>query len=299
MFAIKTGVVCLGVLGAASMLPAQDLVISGIFPAPVTPQVAAQVPQRAKQAAFFHTAGSYLGVGLVEVTEDRARALNLKDTHGVEIRQVDENSPAAKAGLKENDVVLDYNGQRIEGVEQFIRMIGETPFGRKVNMTVWRNGSPQTVSATLDSRPRNMVIAPMPPNVPMPPMPEMEPNFGDLERRLGELDSRFPMMMNSVRVGIEGESLTPQLAEYFGVKRGVLVRTVNAKTPAEKAGLKAGDVITKVGGTPVMSPREITGAVRSGKGKIPFTVVRNKKEIMVDVELPERRTPAGDRDLLE
>ena len=217
---------------------------------------------------------------------------------------MDESSPAGKAGLKENDVVLDYNGQRVEGVEQFIRFIGETPVGRKVNMTVWRNGSNQTLAATLEARSRNMIVAPVMPNLPvMPrltaPNPPMPPEFAELEKRLGDLDSRFSIMtVNSSGVGIECESLTSQLAEFFGVKQGVLVRSVASKTPAEKAGLKAGDIVIKVAGTPVMSPREITGAVRASRGRIAFTVVRSKKETTLEVDMPEAHMPSN-RNLLE
>jgi S1-C subfamily serine protease len=93
-------------------------------------------------------------------------------------------------------------------------------------------------------------------------------------------------------IGIEGENLSPQLAEYFGVKDGVLVRTVGPKTPAERAGLKAGDIVTKVNGTPVTSPREILGLVRAKGAKMfSFTVVRNKKEISLNVEISEVRLP--------
>ena len=86
-------------------------------------------------------------------------------------------------------------------------------------------------------------------------------------------------------IGIDGETLTPQLAQYFGVEEGVLVRTVNPRTPAEKAGIKAGDVIVKVNGTPVTSAREISGLLRVGHKPMVFTVVRNRKEITLNVEL--------------
>jgi S1-C subfamily serine protease len=95
---------------------------------------------------------------------------------------------------------------------------------------------------------------------------------------------------NAPRVGFEGEELNPQLAEFFGVKEGVLVRGVTPKTPAERAGLKAGDVVVKVNGTPVTNPREISGLVlrSSGKKAVVFTVVRNKKEITLNVEVAQR-----------
>ena len=143
------------------------------------------------------------------------------------------------------------------------------------------------MSATLDSRPGNFFVfgGPDLPDVPVPAMPPMPGLNGD-----GPFS--IPPPVNSARVGFEGEALNAQLAEYFGVKEGVLVRSVTAKSPAEKAGLKAGDVVVKVNGTPVTSPREISGLVRAaGKGKtVSFTVVRNKREMSLNVEV------AGDRE---
>jgi len=235
----------------------------------------------------------YLGVGVVELTDDRVKALNLKDDQGLEVKRVDENSPAAKAGLKENDVILEVNGKSVEGIEQFQRSIGETSPGTKVSLTIWRNSAKQTVSATLDSRPGNFFVFGGPdfPVAPVPPMPPLPYNGGG---------NPFPAIPgNSPIVGFEGEALNAQLAEYFGVKEGVLVRSVNPKTPAERAGLKAGDVVVKVNGTPVTSPREITGLVRSSRKKaISFTVVRNKKEISLNVEIAEDRQSPPDREVL-
>jgi S1-C subfamily serine protease len=100
-------------------------------------------------------------------------------------------------------------------------------------------------------------------------------------------------------VGFEGESLNAQLAEYFGVKQGVLVRSVNANTPAEHAGLKAGDVVVKVNGTPVTTPREIIALVRANRRKgLSFTVVRDKKQISLNVEIAEDRSGSGEREAL-
>jgi serine protease Do len=235
----------------------------------------------------------HLGVGVLELTDDRVKALNLKDDQGLEVKHVDPNSPAEKAGVKENDVILEVNGRAIESLDQFQLLIaGMTP-GTKVGLTIWRNGAKQTLSATLDSRPANIFAFGGEPDFPAPPMPPVPFNGPN-----GFLPA---MPANSPIVGFEGEELGgSQLAAYFGVKDGVLVRSVAAKTPAERAGLKAGDVVTKVNGTPVTTPREITGLVRIGRGKpISFTVVRNKKEITLNVEIAEeqRVTPA-DREVL-
>src|SRR5271168_4024793 len=92
---------------------------------------------------------SYLGVDIKDITSERVSALKLKDEHGVEVTAVDQDAPAGKAGLKEHDVILEYNGQRVEGEEQLRRMIRETPPGRTVTLGVSREGQVIQLKATL------------------------------------------------------------------------------------------------------------------------------------------------------
>ncbi len=232
----------------------------------------------------------YLGVGVIELAPDRVKNLGLKDDRGVEVKRVEENSAAAKAGIKENDVILEVNGKTVDDVENFIGFVGMTPPGDKVNLTVWRSGEKKNFTALLDARPSNTIMIFPPPEAPQPPMPPMAPNTDD---------RYFGLTASSPRIGFEGESLTPQLAEFFGVKDGVLVRTVGPHTPAERAGLRAGDVVTKVNGTMVTSPREISGLVQSSRRKaISFTVVRNKKEIALNVEIAMFRIVPLNHDVL-
>ena len=233
----------------------------------------------------------WLGVGLGEVTPERVKALKLKNDSGVEVTHVDENSPASKAGLKENDIILEVNNQKVEDGGQFARTIGETSPGTKVNLTIWRSGTTQNITTTLEARPAQYFAFPGPEGTwvtPMPPEPPMGWDGGPFSVLTGQ----------APRVGFEGETLTPQLAAYFGVREGVLVRTVSPKTPAEKAGLKAGDVVTKVSGTPVSSPREISGLVRASHKTVTFTVMRDHKEITLNIEIAEDRVPAPDREVL-
>jgi serine protease Do len=99
------------------------------------------------------------------------------------------------------------------------------------------------------------------------------------------------MSWRSGALGIEAESLKTQLAEYFGVKEGVLVRQVSKGSAAEKAGIKAGDVITKVDNEKVSTPGKVTGAFRSAlpkKKTIPVTVVRNRQETTLNVTIEEQ-----------
>ncbi|MCL5745224.1 MAG: PDZ domain-containing protein [Acidobacteria bacterium] len=245
-------------------------------------------------------AGSYLGVGVAEVTPERAKALKLKEERGAEITSVEADSPAARAGLKAHDVVLEYNGQRVEGIEQFMRMVRETPAERPVRLTISRDGATQTLTATIGQRKGfGPGIGPgIGPSV-VPPV-DTERLQRDMERlrefRMPDIP-RPNMSWQSGMLGVEAESLTDQLAEFFGVKEGVLIRSVVKDSAAAKAGMKAGDVITKVDDTKVASPREITSAARSLRSKktFPVTVIRNHKEMTLSVTLEESRPARGSR----
>ena len=236
------------------------------------------------QAPTFHLAGSgtsYLGVNLREIDSDRAKELKLKEEAGVEITRVEDDSPAMKAGLKVNDVVLTYNGTRVEGMEQFSRFVRETPSGRDVKLQISRDGNTQTVTARIGARKGPLAISGMAvPRVEAPPMPPMP----DLPRAI--------MMWRTSALGIEAEALRGQFADFFGVKDGVLVRSVMKDTPAAKAGLKAGDVILKVGDTGVASPADVTSAIHSAKDKksLPLVVMRDHKEVTLTASIDDDRS---------
>jgi len=227
--------------------------------------------------------GSYLGVGVRDVDAERKKALNLKEERGAEITSVEDNSPAAHAGLKTGDVVLDYAGNRVESMEQFIRMVRETPAGREVKIAVSRGGSMTTIAAKPESgrvrAERTIRIAPMP-----------QINMGEWVR--GMDTPRALMYWNSSQLGIEAESLDSQLADFFGVKQGVLVRSVKKESAADKAGVKAGDVIVKVEETSVSSPREVTSALRTARsaGKtVNLALMREKKETTLKITFEDEQ----------
>ncbi len=232
------------------------------------------------------SSGSYLGVGVRDVSADRVKALSLKEERGAEITSVQEDSPAAKAGLKTGDVVLDYAGQRVESMEQFIRMVRETPAGREIKIGVSRAGSLTTLTAKPEPG-RNAITSSMRFGATMP----------NISVQTWPTDSpRTVMYWRSGTLGVEAESLDNQLADFFGVKDGVLVRSVGKGTAAEKAGVKAGDVIVKVEDTKVSSPREVTNAVRTartGSKTINLSIVREKKESILKVSLDDEAPPAA------
>lgn len=213
---------------------------------------------------------SFLGVGVKEIDSERAKELKLREEAGVEITRVEDDSPAATAGLKVGDAVLQFNGQRVEGIEQFSRFVRETPPGREVRLLISRGGSTQTITAKIGQR-KNMIVVPSTsfemPRIEMPPMPDIP---------------HAMMMSRSGMLGIEAEPLRGQLADFFGVKEGVLVRQVNKDSAAEKAGVKAGDVILRINDQKVATPSEIGSALRAAardnKKTVPLVIVRDHKE---------------------
>lgn len=227
---------------------------------------------------------SFLGVGVAEIDAERVKALNLKEERGVEVKSVDADSPAAKAGVKVNDVILDYNGQRVEGDEQFVRLVRETPVGRQVKLLISRNGATQTLTATIGSRQGNSVVWNWNGDDMMRSMQSQmrELNLADLPKPLMSWQNRM--------LGLESESLNSQLAEYFGVKEGVLVRSVTKGTAADKAGFRAGDVIIKVGNQKVAAPKDVANALRSLQSTKGFsvTVSRDRKEMTLMVTIEEK-----------
>jgi len=237
--------------------------------------------QTAPPAAQRAVAGavSFLGVAIQEIDSDRAKALKLPEEAGVEVTRIAPDSPAEKAGIKTGDIITQYNGQRVEGMDQFSRMVRETPAGREVRIGILRNGAAQTISAKVAARP--LITGQL---VPAPTASALQP-----------FDFRFPdmpqsrMTWRSTMLGIDLETLDGQLAEFFGVKEGVLVRMVNKDSPADKAGIRAGDVIVRMDDVKVATPADISAHLRAARGRpVSVGVVRDRKEITVMLAVSTR-----------
>jgi serine protease Do len=232
---------------------------------------------------------SWLGVETHEVTADKAKELKLSAERGAVLGKIVPDSPAAKAGLKENDVVTEINGQRVEGAAQFRRMIREIPAGRTIQLTVWRDGRSQTISATLgksEERRHAMKMAAPRPGTFAFRMPEI-PDIPSME-----WNGNMLFGGGNPRLGIDAEDLSGQLGAFFGAPdgEGILVREVNSGSAAEKAGVKAGDVITSLNGERIRTVgelREKLSAKRDDKDRtVKLGVLRNKSEVSITVELP-------------
>jgi len=227
---------------------------------------------------------SYLGVDIADVTKDRLETLKLKEEHGVEVTMVDQDAPAGKAGLKEHDVILAMNGTPVESEAQLKRMIHETPAGRTVTLNVSRDGQPMTVKVQLAER-NKAWLAPKAKDfhIEIPPIPNL-PDF--------DMPMNVVVVHSSARSGLMVENLTPQLGDFFGVKsgNGVLIRSVEKNSRAEKAGFRAGDVIIRLGDQTVHDTSDFSHALkpRSG-GSVNVTVIRDKKEQTLTLTLPERK----------
>ena len=257
--------------------------------------------------AFGDEGASWLGVETLEVTTEKAKKLKLPAERGVVLGQIAEDSPAAKAGLKENDVVTEINGQHVEGAMQFRRMIREIPAGRSVQLTVWRDGRTETLSATLgksEEVQRKIMKASPGTFAFMPEMPEL-PELGDLPE-VAEIPgvpaiegwNGNVLYAGHPRLGIDAEDLNGQLGSYFGAPEGegILVRAVSAGSPAEKAGVKAGDVITSLNGERIRSVGDLRQKLSSSRPEekdkenkersVKLGVLRNKNAMSLNVQIP-------------
>lgn len=230
--------------------------------------------------------GSYLGVDTEDVTAERMSALHLNEETGVEVTMVDQDAPAGKAGLKEHDVILSINDQKVESVEQLRRLIHEIPAGRTVSIGISRDGQKMTVKAQLTERSKmpdynfNFNIPAI--NIPAVHIPQIN---------MPEMDVPNILVVQSPRnSGILIENLTPQLGDYFGVKggSGVLVRSVDKGSRAEQAGIHAGDVIVKINGSAVNDCSDFSRLLKARTSdKTSVTVVRERKEQTLTLTMPE------------
>jgi serine protease Do len=233
----------------------------------------------------------WLGVEIGEVTPEKATELKLPATRGVVVTDVEPDSPAAKAGLKDRDVIVQYDGQTVEGTVQFRRLVRETPPGRKVELAISRDGRIENVSVELadrnayyEKRMRSMM------NDFSKPFAFSVPNF--------EITTRGPFLWMDARtpiLGIDAEDLSAQLGSYFGApdNAGVLVREVRAGTPAQKAGIKAGDVITKIDDKPVKSLSDLREQLRQDRAHktIQLGILRKGSPLTLPVEIDQPKHP--------
>jgi serine protease Do len=271
---------------------------------------------------FSFGSDGYLGIYLEEVTPEKKKDLNLQEERGAVIMKVAEGSPAEKAGLKENDVIISFNSRRVDTVRELQRLLGETPAGRSVTFEVVRGGSTQTLTATLSKRAstykffdgNNNAF-----NLAQGQLSELTRERAEevrkrnkelqgLQGKMKGLQSKgfgsFPMPrefgsynfnlfgpLGGLRLGASVQSLTEQLGSYFGVKdgQGVLVTEVASDGAAEKAGLKAGDVIIEIDDQKIKDINDLMSVLaKKEEGQVVLKVLRNRDDKKLTLTLEKR-----------
>lgn len=272
-------------------------------PPPSTPRVA----QAGPDISLFVGGGTFLGVHAEDVNKENMSTYGQSQVRGVAITEVVKSSPAEKAGLRKGDVILRFDNEAVTSVRKLNRLVGESAPDQTTRLTISRGGSEQEVTVTLGKRTENaeawrMITPPggfggslgrMNPQA----MPRIEqfPGFGQNN------DNFVFAFGNNRRIGVSTQQLTKQLADYFGVKEGgVLITSVNEDSPAAKAGLKAGDIVTAIDGEKVEGSGDLSRAINKQKeGDVTLTVVRDKNQRTIRVTptkaeapmaLPGRRT---------
>jgi serine protease Do len=220
-------------------------------------------------------------------------AEDAKQKSGVIVDTVSPDSPADKAGIKAGDAITEFDGERVRSVRQFTRLVQETNPGRAVPVTLSRGGQRVNVTVTPEQRGDRMTrLLDVPgfyrESTPMPPRPPSTPRAVVPEMRVPGMLRLF----GNRGLGLTIESLDDQLAEYFGVKEGVLVKSVQADSAAAKAGLKAGDVITAFDGRKIYETSDLTRAIeRVGtSGEFTVDVMRDKKAQTLKGKIEPRET---------
>jgi serine protease Do len=243
--------------------------------------------------------GAFLGVRL----EDVEGALR-----GATVGSVEPESAAEKAGLEKGDVITRFDGVDVRSAQQLARVVRETPPGREVQIEVDRGGATKTLTATLDKGRRRIQIGegglflpelededfdveidPAMPHPPVGPMPHVYRWHGD-----DEGDFAMSWLPMRPRLGVYVMDIEGQLADYFRLEadRGVLVSSVKEDGPAARAGIRAGDVVLELDGTPIRTSRDLRRQVRRAEGgAVAVKVLRDGKPLEVQVTLPEADTP--------
>jgi S1-C subfamily serine protease len=237
-----------------------------------------------------HTSQGYLGVLVTDVDNDSAAKLKLKEARGALITLIDHDAPAGQVGLRVNDVVLEVNGQRVEGAEQFGRMLKEMPSGRKVNLLISRDGATQSLEIQLCDR-KVMEQDVWKKLGQQSGGGSSAPTLGILTGTgdAGVPGFHMPFVGSSLNVGAMVEPLAPQTADFLGIQTGILVKQVARKSEAAAAGFKAKDVILKVGSEPIKTTADWDRALLSNQNKpVQVTILRDGKQQVLNLQVDSK-----------
>jgi S1-C subfamily serine protease len=326
--ALGVAVCVLGMAAAVTLGAAPSSTMAGQRASQAAPQAEKKAEAKAGQGGGIYTpalmgGGLRLGIEIHDVTKEEVAALRLVGQNGVVVDAVTKDSAAEKAGLKAKDALVAYDGETVRSAQQLTRLVRETAPGRSVKIAVVRDGkrieleampaegADEAVSVFINSdqirgdvekqmqelrgqlnqyRFERRVPGPREDDLRFkmegPPTGESFPWFG---REGGPLEMmRAP---SRGRLGVTVQELTPELAIYFGVKDGVLVSGVTPDSPAAKAGIRVGDVITAVHDKPVTSAGELVSQLGVTTGEVTIGLTRDKKPLTLKATIDAPKAP--------
>ncbi|HEX3891616.1 MAG TPA: PDZ domain-containing protein [Terracidiphilus sp.] len=280
---------------AGCLCCAVALLGAGSTARPAVAQSAGIAQVMEEPSPLLHTGSTqgYMGVLVSDVDTEAANKLKLKDTHGAVVTLIDHDAPAAQAGVRINDVVLQVNGLAIESSEQFVRILREVPAGHSVALVISRDGAQQTIAVQLVDRKKmehdvwNRLDNGSEPGT-------SGPGLGILSGAGGDVPSggfHMPFVgASSLNVGALVEPLTSQMADYLGVQGGLMIKQIARKSEAEKAGLRAFDVILKVGNDGIATTADWDRSLRANQNKpVGVTILRDRKQQSVNLQVDSKR----------
>ena len=266
-------------------------------------------PQGPVEVNIFHFGDSFLGVSVEDVTRENMGRYNLSgEPRGVGVRSVVKGSPAEKAGLRETDVILRFDGEAVTTVRKLNRLLGESAPEHTARLTIRRGGSEQEISVTLGRREWGGEFGGVIDGDLLRRQAEEMTKNSEQWKRQGEEARRkmeewqrknpggvFTFFGGGRRVGISTNALGKQLADYFGVEHGALVTSVEPDSPAARAGVKAGDIVTEVDGERCEDAGDLSRAInRKEEGEVALTVVRERNRRTVRVTPEKMKSPGGE-----
>jgi serine protease Do len=237
--------------------------------------------------------GGAIGVTVRDVTADEAQKAKLSPPQGAYVTSVENDSPAGKAGIMSGDIIVEFDGERVRSATQLSRLVRESPDGRAVRTAVVRDGNRRNLDLTPESNRAWFAM----------------PDLSRLDRQLRDMSRNFELRYDGPggrgyaffggrgRLGVQLMPLTDQLATAFGVKGGAMVTSVEMDSPAGRAGLRAGDIITSINSRTVDEVSDVLDEVgrASDGGSLAITVTRDRKELKLNATIPEREQPRVER----
>ena len=276
------------------------LVVAAVALTGVTTAVRAQDqgPRRLEpQRVQIDGIGGSIGVTVRDVSAEEGQRAKLSPPQGAYVTSVQNGSPAGKAGILTGDIIVDFDGERVRSARQLSRLVRESPDDRAVRATIVRDGNRRTLDLTPQNDRAWFTMS----------------DLSGLDRQMRDLSQNFQFRYDGPggrgwggwaggtrgRLGVQLMPVTDQLATAFGVKGGVMVTTVDADSPAGRAGLRAGDIITSINNRTVDAVSDVFDEVRRADdgGMLAIVVTRDRKELKLTATMPQRERPATRRSI--